>query len=97
ADPLFRWFIVWFCVSPMYVLWTSWKPVPVVLITGMVFLVLFPVLVVVLLKLTNDRSLMGGETNNWLTNLWLGLLALGIVAATYQEGTSVWLELQAHF
>lgn len=97
ADPLFRGFLIWFCASPMYVLWTDWKPVPVVLITGVVFLVLFPVLIFVLLKLTNDRRLLGGQTNSWLTNLWLGLLALGILAATYQEGASVWLELKAHF
>lgn len=97
ADPLFRGFLVWFCVSPMYVLWTSWKPVPVVLITGMMFLLLFPLLVFVLLRITNDRKLMGQHTNSWLTNLWLGALALGIVAATYQEGASVWLELKAHF
>jgi Mn2+/Fe2+ NRAMP family transporter len=81
----------------MYVLWTSWKPVPVILVTGMMFLVLFPVLVFVLLKITNDRSLMGEHTNSWWTNVWLGVLALGIVVATYQEGASVWLELQAHF
>lgn len=97
ADPLFRGFIVWFCVSPMYVLWTSWKPVRVVLITGLMFLVLFPLIVFVLLKITNDRSLMGEHTNGWLTNLWLGLLAVGIVVATYQEGASVWLELKSHF
>jgi Mn2+/Fe2+ NRAMP family transporter len=97
ADPLFRGFLVWFCVSPMYVLWTSWKPVPVVLITGAIFLVLFPLLVFVLLKITNDRSRMGEHTNRWYTNLWLSLLALGIIVATYQEGASVWLELKAHF
>jgi Mn2+/Fe2+ NRAMP family transporter len=97
ADPLFRGFVVWFCVSPMYVLWTSWKPVPVVLVTGMMFLVLFPVLLFVLLKLTNDRGLLGEHTNSWWTNCWLGLLALGIAAATYQEGASVWHELSAHF
>ena len=96
-DPLFRGFLVWFCLSPMYVLWTSWKPVPVVLVTGMMFLVLFPLLVLVLLKITNDRTLMGEHTNSWLTNLWLGLLALGILVATYQEGASVWLELKTHF
>ncbi len=97
ADPLFRGFLAWFCISPMYVLWTSWKPVPVVLITGMIFLVLFPLIVFVLLKITNDRNLMGQHTNSWFTNLWLSLLALSIVAATYQEGASVWLELKTHF
>ena len=97
SDPLFVGFVVWFCASPMYVLWTSWKPVPVVLVTGMMFLVLFPVLVFVLLKITNDRKLMGEYVNGWLTNTWLSLLALGIVIATVQEGASVWLELKAHF
>jgi Mn2+/Fe2+ NRAMP family transporter len=97
ADPLFRGFLVWFCVSPMYVLWTAWKPVPVVLLTGLMFLVLFPALVFVLLKITNDRNLMGEHTNGWFTNLWLSVLALGIVVATYQEGASVWLELKTHF
>jgi Mn2+/Fe2+ NRAMP family transporter len=97
ADPLFRGFLIWFCASPMYVLWTDWKPVPVVLITGMMFLVLFPLLIFVLLKITNDRRLMGEHANGWLTNLWLGVLAAGIVVATFQEGASVWLELKAHF
>jgi Mn2+/Fe2+ NRAMP family transporter len=97
SDPLFRGLVVWFCVSPMYVLWTSWKPIPVVLFTASIFLVLFPVLLFVLLKITNDRTLLGEHVNNWWTNCWLGLLALGIVAATYQEGAAVWLELKAHF
>jgi Mn2+/Fe2+ NRAMP family transporter len=97
ADPLFRGFLIWFCASPMYVLWTDWKPVPVVLITGMMFLVLFPLLIFVLLKITNDRRLMGEHANGWLTNLWLGVLAAGIVVATFQEGASVWLELKALF
>lgn len=97
ADPLFRILVVFFCVTPMYVLWTNWKPVPVVLFTASVFLVLFPVLLFVLLKITNDRTLLGDHVNNWWTNCWLGLLGLGILAATYQEGASVWLELKAHF
>jgi len=96
-DPLFRGFLIWFCISPMYVLWTDWKPVPVVLVTGIMFLLLLPALLLVLLKVTNDRKLMGEHANGWFSNAYMAVLGLGILAVTYQEGAELLLELQARF
>ena len=92
-DPMFRWLLIWFCVSPMYVLWTDWKPVAVALVAGMLFLFLLPLILVVLLKITSDRELMGEQTNGWFSNTYLSVLALGIAVVTYQEGANLWMEL----
>ena len=96
-DPMFRWLLIWFCVSPMYVLWTDWKPVAIALVTGMLFLFLLPLILVVLLKITNDRELMGEQTNGWFSNTYLSVLALGIAVVTYQEGANLWMELLTWF
>ncbi len=81
----------------MYVLWTDWKPVAVSLVTGMVFLFLLPLILAVLLKITNDRRLMGEHINGWFTNTYLCLLGIGILVVTYQEGVSFFAELSERF
>lgn len=92
-DPAFRGLLIWFCVSPMYVLWTDWKPVAVSLVTGAIFLFLLPLILYALLKITNDKKLMGAHTNGWFSNVYLSALGLGILLVTFQEGADLWLEL----
>jgi Mn2+/Fe2+ NRAMP family transporter len=92
-DPAFRFLLVWFCVSPMYVLWTDWKPVAVALLTGMLFVVLLPLILFALLKITNDKKLMGEHTNGWFSNVYLVVFGLGILVVTLQEGTAIFAEL----
>ncbi len=73
-DPIFRGMVAFWCFSPLYVLFTSWEPVRLVLILNSVMVVLIPVLALALLWLTNDSKRMGKYVNGWATNLCLGTL-----------------------
>jgi Mn2+/Fe2+ NRAMP family transporter len=80
-DPIFRGMVAFWCFSPLYVLFTSWEPVYLVLVLNSVMVWLVPVLALALLRLTNDSRRMGKYVNGWLTNLVLGVLV----------AVSVWL------
>jgi Mn2+/Fe2+ NRAMP family transporter len=83
-DPFFRGFVAFWCFSPLYVLFTSWEPVLLVLVLNSLMVVLIPVLALALLKISNDRRLLGEHTNSWVSNAVL----LTMVAV------SVWLMIR---
>lgn len=83
-DPYFRGFVAFWCFSPLYVLFTRWEPVVIILIVNSLMVVLIPVLALALLRLTNDRRRLGSNTNGWATN---SILAVMIVV-------SIWLMLR---
>lgn len=82
---VYRWCLVWFCVSPLYVLLTEWKPVWLVLVQSVVLALLVPVIVIILMWLTNDRRRMGRHTNGWAGNLVMGTLVLVTFYLTWQS------------
>jgi len=84
-QPAYRWSLIWFCVSPLYVLLTNWKPVWLALISAAAQVLLLPVVVLVLMRLTNDTKLMGSYTNGWLVNLVMAVVALASIYLTYQN------------
>jgi Mn2+/Fe2+ NRAMP family transporter len=96
--PMYRATLIWFCVSPLYVLLTDWQPIWITLLTTAVFVVLLPVVVLVLLKLTSNRELMGVHRNHWLTNVAMVLIALTAAWLTYQQAVAFWVDdLSAYF
>ena len=78
-QPAFRWALLWCGVSPLYVLATDWEPVWLTLVTSALMVVLLPVVIVVLISLTNDRSLMRERRNHRLTNIVLLLAVIGCI------------------
>jgi Mn2+/Fe2+ NRAMP family transporter len=88
--PAYRWCLVWFCVSPLYVLLTDWKPIWITLFTTALFVVLLPVVVLVLLRLTTDRRLMGRHVNGWATNAVLLFVAVMAACLTYRNAVEFW-------
>ena len=80
-DPVFRAFVAFWCFSPLYVLFTKWEPVALVVILNALMVVLIPLLAIALMRLTNDRSRMGKYANGWVSNLCLATLI----------ATSLWL------
>ena len=74
--PVYRACIIFWAISPLYILLTGVSPIWLVLIVNAMFVVLVPVLTPALLKLTNDKSLMGKYKNNWATNTTLVLMLL---------------------
>jgi len=77
-SPAYRWFLLWFCFSPLYGLSTDWKPFWIVLLEAVLLAMLLPVMVAVLVWLTNRRELMGRYANRPAGNAAM----LAIMAAT---------------
>jgi Mn2+/Fe2+ NRAMP family transporter len=91
--PVYRACVIFWSVSPLYILLTGVSPIFLVLIVNAMFVLLVPVLTPILLKLTNDRNLMGEYKNGWLTNAILFallLVAVYITAANAVEWLSQW-------
>ncbi|MGJ5819352.1 Nramp family divalent metal transporter [Paludibaculum fermentans] len=83
-DPYFQGFVAFWCFSPLYVLFTNWEPVVIILIVNSLMVVLIPVLALALLRLTNDRKRLGDHTNRWSSNVVLSVMIV----------VSIWLMLR---
>ena len=78
TDPIFRGLVTVWMVSPLYVLFTGWKPIALSLIGHAVSMILTPLLAYGLFRITSDRRVMGDHRNNPVTNA--GLLVIAVVA-----------------
>lgn len=75
----YRIILLFFGVSPLYVLFTNWESFPLVLFSSALSLVLLPLVVLLLLRLTADRRLLGSHANGWLTNtIMVGVIAVSL-------------------
>jgi Mn2+/Fe2+ NRAMP family transporter len=73
-ETIYRALVVFWVVSPLYVLFLTVRPVWLVLIVNSLFLVLIPVLALALLRLTNSRERMGVYANGWQTKAVMAVL-----------------------
>lgn len=83
--PAFRPLLIIFATLPLMVLFTDWKPVPLLMTTAIVAAVMLPATIVVLLRLTTDRSFMGAHTNGWLVNATLVFAAVTSLYLGYES------------
>ncbi|MBK9169044.1 MAG: Nramp family divalent metal transporter [Bryobacterales bacterium] len=83
--PAFRPLLIIFATLPLMVLFTDWKPVPLLMVTAIVAAVLLPATIVVLLRLTTDRRFMGEHTNGWLVNATLVFAAITSLYLGYES------------
>ena len=90
--PVYRACIIFWCFSPLYVLYTGVSPVWLVLVVSALAAAMIPVLTPALMKITSDKSLMGEHRNGWLTNAILGMMVLVAVYFTYRNMVEVWNE-----
>ena len=65
----YRVVLTFFCVSPLYVLFTSWQPFFLGLISNGLFFMLTPLLMSGLLWMTSKRALMKDEVNGLVTKI----------------------------
>lgn len=75
-DPVYRAMIFFWFLTPIYVLFTPWKPVFLGLLSSAIGLALMPLMSLALLRLTNTRALMGDRRNDIWSNLGLILICL---------------------
>ena len=88
-DPVYRWVIVFWAFSPLYIVFTNESPVWLVLTVSSLFTVAIPVLALPLLLLTNNRTLMGNHKNGWFSNSILIVLVLISLYFTYRNVVSL--------
>ncbi len=96
-DPIYRWAVVIFTFSPIYILVTGVKPVWLTLMVSSLVVVAIPVLAVSLLIITNRKSLMGSYRNGWFTNTVMTLLVLISIYFTYHNGADLWKQFMSLF
>jgi len=88
-DPAYRWALLWFCISPLYVLLTDWKPLGIVLLSSVLAVILTPIVSLILLKITSDRRRMGSRANGKWTKAVLAALVLITFYLTVHNGLSL--------
>lgn len=83
--PAYRWFLLVFLVPPLMVLFTDWKPIPLLMISAVMAAVMLPATIIILLRLTTDRKFMGRHVNRWFVNAVLVFSAVASLYLGYQS------------
>jgi len=86
TDPVFRWLVIFFHLSPLYIFLTGVRPVFLVLLVSSLIVIVLPVVAIVLLILTSNRKLMGDHVNGWFANASLGLVAVFTLFLSLRNG-----------
>jgi Mn2+/Fe2+ NRAMP family transporter len=89
-------FLTFFCVSPLYVLFTSWEPFWIGILAGAIFFALAPLLMTGVLVISSNRDLMREQTSGWLSKAMIGLAIALSLALTYRSLTDLAMRLFAH-
>lgn len=88
--PAFRWITAYVLLCPLYVFFTGWSPVRLVLVGGAASALSLPIVTLVILRLTADPKIMGEHANSWLTNIVLVLAGVGALYLGYQGIVRLW-------
>lgn len=89
-DPVYRWAIAFWSLSPLYVLLIDTKPIALVLTVSALTVILIPLLALCLLAITSKREVMGDLKNSWFVNVVLVTLVVTSVYLTVINGIE-WL------
>jgi Mn2+/Fe2+ NRAMP family transporter len=92
-DPVYRAFIVYWSILPLYIIFTDVRPVWLVLVVSSMAVILIPLLALSLLKITNDESLMGKYKNGWLTNSVMIILVVIAIYFMFIRAAELWNNL----
>ena len=82
----YRVVLTFFCVSPLYVLFTSWQPFFLGLFSNALFFMLTPLLMFGLFWMTSNRALMKDHANHVVTKIAIGA-AIGVSLFLTYEGS----------
>jgi Mn2+/Fe2+ NRAMP family transporter len=96
-DPIYRWAIALWVFSPLYIVFVHARPVWLVLTVSSMVIVVIPVLAFALLRITNDKKLMGEYKNGWFTNLILVLLLVISLYFTWVNASVAYHSLARFF
>ena len=88
-DQAYRAVLVFFCVSPLYVLFTDWEPVWLSIIATAMFVLLTPVVAAGLLLLTSNRTLMKDHTSGPWSKFAISLALLISAWLSYKNAVEL--------
>ncbi len=73
---IYRICVIFWSFSPLYILLTGVSPVFITLAVSALVVGLVPILTIILMKITSEKSIMGKHRNTWITNALLICLTL---------------------
>ena len=89
-DPVYRWSAALLGLSPLYIVFLGVEPVALTLVVRSMVVIVIPVLVVSLMKMANDRRLMGDHRPTLFSNAVLALLVVVSVYLTVRDSDEWW-------
>ena len=84
-DRVYRWSVALLGLSPLYIVFLSVEPVGLTLAVRSMVVMVIPVLIVSLMKIANDRTLMGVHRPGLLSNAIMALLVVVSVYLTLRD------------
>jgi Mn2+/Fe2+ NRAMP family transporter len=89
-DPVYRWSVAFLGLSPLYIVFLGVEPVALTLVVRSMVVIVIPVLVGSLMKIANNRTLMGEHRPNLFSNAVMALLVVVSVYLTVRDSGEWW-------
>ena len=89
-DAVYKWSAAILGLSPLYIVFVSVEPVALTLVVRSMVVVVIPVLVITLMKMANDRNLMGEHRPSLFSNAVLSLLVVVSIYLTIRDSGEWW-------
>jgi Mn2+/Fe2+ NRAMP family transporter len=89
-DPVYRWSVAFLGLSPLYIVFLGVEPVALTLVVRSMVVMVIPVLVGSLMKIANNRTLMGEHRPNLFSNAVMALLVVVSVYLTVRDSGEWW-------
>ena len=89
-DAVYQWSVALLGLSPLYVVFLAVEPVALTLLVRSMVVILIPVLVGALIKIANDKALMGPHRPSVFSNAVLALLVVVSVYLTVRDSGEWW-------
>jgi Mn2+/Fe2+ NRAMP family transporter len=89
-DPVYRWSVAFLGLSPLYIVFLGVEPVALTLAVRSMVVIVIPVLVGSLMKIANNRTLMGEHRPRLFSNAVMALLIVVSVYLTVRDSGEWW-------
>lgn len=92
-DPVYRWSVALMGLSPLYIVFLGVEPVALTLLVRLMVVIVIPVLVGSLMKIANDREIIGEHRPGPFSNFMMSLLVVVSVYLTGKNASEWWQTL----
>jgi Mn2+/Fe2+ NRAMP family transporter len=89
-DPVYKWSVALLGLSPLYIVFLSVEPIGLTLVVRSMVVIVIPVLVGSLMKIANDKALMGAHRPSLFSNAVMSLLVVVSVYLTIRDSGEWW-------